>query len=304
LKIVSLLPSATEIVCALGLGDNLEAVTDGCDFPSTVRAKPVVSRSRLSVGDGASAADVDGAVREAVKDGEPLYTLDAELMQRIQPDLILTQDLCRVCAVPTGQVKDALDVLGCQADVLSLDPHTVEEVLSDVVRVGEHTGHADDARRVVDDLRRRIARVADTARPLAPVPTFPLEWIDPPFSGGHWVPDLVERAGGEPVLCAPGEHSVPLRWPDVAAAAPEVVVFMPCGYDLAEATAEAAALAGVAELRSTPAWRDGRVWVTDATSYFSRPGPRIVDGLELLAWVMHPEAFPEPPQGRVARVRT
>jgi iron complex transport system substrate-binding protein len=302
LKIVSLLPSATEIVCALGLDDELEAVTDGCDFPSLVRAKPVVSRSRLSVGDGASAADVDGAVREAVKDGEPLYALDAELMQRIQPDLILTQDLCRVCAVPTGQVEDALDVLGCQADVLSLDPHTVEEVLGDILRVGEHTGRADEARRVVDDLRRRIARVADTARTLAPVPTFPLEWLDPPFSGGHWVPDLVERAGGESVLCAPGEHSVPLRWVDVAATEPEVVVFMPCGYDLAEATEEAAGLARVPEVRATPAWRHGRVWVVDATSYFSRPGPRIVDGLELLAWVMHPDSFPEPPPDRVAQL--
>ena len=291
-------------MCALGLDDELEAVTDGCDFPSTVRAKPVVSRSRLSVGDEASAADVDGAVREAVQDGEPLYALDADLMQRIQPDLILTQDLCRVCAVPTGQVQDALEVLGCHADVLSLDPHTVEDVLADIVRVGEHTGHGDEAHGVVDDLRRRIAGVEETAAGVAPVGTFPLEWLDPPFSGGHWVPDLVERAGGSPVLCTPGEHSVPLRWPDVAAAAPDVVVFMPCGYDLAEATAEAAGLAGVPELRATPAWRDGRVWVTDATSYFSRPGPRVVDGLELLARVMHPQAFPEPPPGRVARVQT
>ena len=304
MRIVSLLPSATEIVCALGLDDELEAVTDGCDFPATVRAKPVVSRSRLSVDDDASAATVDGAVREAVKDGEPLYALDAALMQRIQPDLILTQDLCRVCAVPTGQVEDALDVLGCHAEVLSLDPHTVDDVLDDIVRVGEHTGHADDARGVVDDLRRRIAAVEEVARAVAPVRTFPLEWLDPPFSGGHWVPDLVERAGGRPVLCASGEHSVPLRWADVGAAAPEVVVFMPCGYDLAEAAREGAGLADVAELRTTPAWHDGRVWVVDATSYFSRPGPRIVDGLELLAWIMHPQEFPEPPAGRVARVQT
>ncbi|MBV8159912.1 MAG: patatin-like phospholipase family protein [Acidimicrobiia bacterium] len=130
--------------------------------------------------------------------------------------------------------------------------------------------------------------------------TFPLEWLQPPFSGGHWVPDLVERAGGAPLLCTPGEHSRPLRWTDVAAAAPEVVVFMPCGYDLAAAVAEAAALADVAELRTTPAWRDHRVWAVDATAYFSRPGPRIVDGLELLAWIIHPDAFPPPPHGRLA----
>jgi len=299
LRIVSLLPSATEIAFALGLADNVEAVTDGCDYPAAATQKPVASRSKLDLGVGASAAEVDGLVREAVKDGEPLYALDADLIQRIQPDLILTQDLCRVCAVPTGDVEDALDVLGCQAEVLSLDPHTVEDVLDDIVRVGEHTGRAAEAGRVVEDLRRRIDAVEGRARSLDPVSTFPLEWLDPPFSGGHWVPDLIGRAGGTPVLCGPGEHSRPLRWADVAAAAPEVVVFMPCGYDLDGATEEAAGLADVAELVQTPAWRDGRVWVVDATSYFSRPGPRIVDGLELLAWIMHPDAFPEPPADRV-----
>lgn len=303
MRIVSLLPSATEIAFALGLGDELEGVTDGCDYPAAAATKPVVSRSRLAVGEGASAADVDGAVREAVKDGEPLYALDGELISRIQPDLILTQDLCRVCAVPTGDVEHALDMLGCHADVISLDPHTVDDVLDDIVRVGEHTGRRTEARRLVDDLRDRIAAVEKNSEELQAVRTFPLEWLEPPFSGGHWVPDLIARAGGTPVLCTPGEHSSPLEWADVAKAAPEVVVFMPCGYDLDEAAKEAERLAAVAELRSTPAWRNGRVWVVDATSYFSRPGPRIVDGLELLAWVMHPGTFVEPPPGRVARVR-
>jgi iron complex transport system substrate-binding protein len=304
LRIVSLLPSATEIVYALGLGDDLEAVTDGCDHPPAAATKPVVSRSRLSVAAGASAADVDAAVRDAVQDGEPLYALDAELMQRIEPDLILTQDLCRVCAVPTGQVEDALDVLGCRADVLSLDPHTVEDVLDDIARVGDRTGRGEQARRVVDGLRGRMASIEARARDLPPVRTLPLEWLDPPFSGGHWVPELVARAGGTPVLCEPGAPSAPMRWSDVGAAQPEVLVFMPCGYDLEAAVAEAAGLAAVAELRGTPAWRDGRVWVVDATSYFSRPGPRLVDGLELLAWVMHPDVFLEPPPGRVAAVPT
>ena len=302
MKIVSLLPSATEIAFALGLQNEVQGVTDGCDYPAEAATKPVVSRSRLDVGDDATAADVDGAVREAVKDGEPLYALDTDLIQRIQPDLILTQDLCRVCAVPTGDVEDALGVLGCHADVLSLDPHTVDDVLDDVVRVGEYTERAAEARLLVDDLRRRMALVEERTRNLAPVSTFPLEWLEPPFSGGHWVPDLIVRARGTPVLCAPGEHSRPLRWADVGAAQPEVVVFMPCGYDLAAAAKESQGLAGVAELRETPAWRDGRVWVVDATSYFSRPGPRIIDGLELLAWVMHPDAFAEPPPGRVARI--
>jgi iron complex transport system substrate-binding protein len=304
LKIVSLLPSATEIAFALGLGDEVEAVTDGCDHPAAAAGKPVVSRSKLGVVEGGSAAEIDGAVREAVKDGSPLYALDTELISEIQPDLILTQDLCRVCAVPTGDVEDALDVLGCHPEVLSLDPHTLEDVLADIVRVGEHTNHVDEARRVVDDLRTRIDAVEHVAHQLEPVAIFPLEWLEPPFSGGHWVPDLVARAGGAPVLCAPGEHSRPLRWQDVAAAAPDVVVFMPCGYDLEAAADEARGLAAVDELTDTPAWRDSRVWVVDATSYFSRPGPRIVDGLELLAWVLHPDDFPAPPSGRAARVTT
>jgi len=277
-------------------------VTDGCDYPSGAIGKPVVSRSRLAVGEGASAADIDGAVRDAVGDGEALYALDADLIQRIQPDLILTQDLCRVCAVPAGAVEDALDTLGCHADVLSLDPHTVDEVLEDMVRVGEHTGRADEAQQLVGDLRKRIADIEATASALDPVRTFPLEWLEPPFSGGHWVPDLVMRAGGTPVLCAPGEHSAALRWSDITASAPEVIVFMPCGYDLQAAVQEAHALRHVVELTETPAWRTGQVWVVDATSYFSRPGPRLVDGLEILAWVMHPDDFPEPPAGRVLRV--
>jgi len=304
LKIVSLLPSATEIVYALGLGDSLEAVTDGCDYPAGARSKPVVSRSRLSMDADASAGDVDAAVRDAVKDGEALYALDAELVQRIQPDVILTQDLCRVCAVPSGQVEDALDTLGCHADVVSLDPHTIGDVFTDIIAVGERTGTYAEARALVDRLRERVAAVEQRARELEPVSSFPLEWLSPPFSGGHWVPELVEKAGGEPLLCTPGAPSAALRWEDVAAAQPEVVVFMPCGYDLPAAEREAKELAAVSELRSTPAWQAGRVWTVDATSYFSRPGPRLVDGLELLAWAQHPDAFPEPPPGRIAPVAT
>jgi iron complex transport system substrate-binding protein len=304
LRIVSLLPSATEIVYALGLGESLAGVTDGCDYPPDARSKAVVSRSKLTLDDEASAGAVDGAVREAVKDGDALYALDAELMQRIQPDLILTQDLCRVCAVPSGQVEDALDTLGCHADVLSLDPHTTADVLGDIAAVGERTGVDAVASRLVDDLEARIAAVEERARAVDPVRTFPLEWLEPPFSGGHWVPELVEKAGGTPVLCVPGEPSAPLEWADVEAAQPDVVVFMPCGYDLPAAEREAAALSGVAALRATPAWTGGQVWTVDATSYFSRPGPRLVDGLELLAWVQHPDVFPEPPRGRVAPVPT
>lgn len=302
MRIVSLLPSATEITFALGLGDDVEAVTDGCDFPAGARRKPVVSRSQLDLPLTASAVEVDGAVREAVQDGEPLYALDAELIRRIGPDLILTQDLCRVCAVPTGDVEAALDVLGCHAEVLSLDPHTVEDVLDDIVRVGDRTGRTAEAARLVEGLRQRIQAVEEQVRGFEAVATFPLEWLDPPFSGGHWVPDMIVRSGGAPVLCTPGDHSRPLRWADVASAAPDVVVFMPCGYDLPAAIAGSKTLPAVPELRETPAWQSGRVWAVDATAYFSRPGPRIVDGLELLAWMIHPDAVSPPPAGRAATI--
>ena len=209
-----------------------------------------------------------------------------------------------MCAVPSGQVEDALESLGCHGDVVSLDPHTTTDMLSDIVAVGARTGTEATARRLVEDLRSRITAVEERAQHLEPVTTFPLEWLEPPFSGGHWVPELVEGAGGTPVLCEPGEPSAPLQWRDVEAAQPDVVVFMPCGYDLPAAEQEAVGLAAVPELRSTPAWRRGRVWTVDATSYFSRPGPRLVDGLELLAWVQHPGDFAAPPPGRAAALTT
>jgi iron complex transport system substrate-binding protein len=298
LKIVSLLPSATEIVYALGLGAQVEGVTDGCDHPADARSKPVVSSSRLDLAADARGDDVDRAVRDAVAEGESLYALDAELIGRIQPDLILTQDLCRVCAVPSGDVDQALDRLGCRADVLSLDPHSLDDVLDDIVAVGERTGTATTAVALVEKLRARAAAVEEVTRSLPHPTTLPLEWLEPPYAGGHWVPEMVQRAGGTPVLCEAGHPSRPVPWEAVAAAAPEAIVFMPCGYDLGGALQQASPIAGIAALRETPAHRTGRFWVVDATSYFSRPGPRLVDGIELLASLLHPDAFPRPRPGR------
>jgi len=298
LKIVSLLPSATEIVYALGLGDQLEGVTDGCDHPAEARAKPIVSASRLDVPDNARAGDVDRAVNEAVADGDPLYALDTDLIGRIQPDLILTQDLCRVCAVPSGDVDRALERLGCRAEVLSLDPHAIDDVLDDIVSVGARTNTSGRAEALVEHLRARIAAVAEVARALPATATFPLEWLERPYAAGHWVPEMIERAGGVPVLCEPGLPSRTVSWDEVAAAAPEAVVFMPCGYDLAGALRQASGIIGIRILRETPAARAGRFWVVDATSYYSRPGPRLVEGIELLASLLHPDSFPPPPLGR------
>jgi iron complex transport system substrate-binding protein len=292
-RIVSLLPSATEIVYALGLGEDLAAVTEECDHPPEARAKPVVSRSALALQAGMAPAEVDRLVTEQVGRGEPLYSLDAEGIRTLAPDLILTQDLCRVCAVPSGQVEEALSRFGAPtAEVLSLDPHSLEDVLAGVLEVGRRAGVAERADELVEQLRGRVAAVEEAARPLPPVPTLTLEWSDPPFVGGHWVPEMVERAGGRHLLAAAGEPSRRVTWDEVAAAGPEVVVFMPCGYGLASAVEEGAPLAHLAE----------RVFAVDASSYFSRPGPRLVDGLEVMAWALHPDAFPEPPPGMITRL--
>lgn len=302
MRILSLLPSATEIVYCLGLGDALAGVTGECDHPPEARGKPVVSNSALPLAPGLPPAEIDRLVRERVAAGEPLYLLDTEVIRRLSPDLILTQDLCRVCAVPSGQVQEALDRLGCAAEVVSLDPHTLDDIFEGILAVGRRTGRSERAEEVVDGLRRRTAAVEEAARGLPRVAVITLEWLDPPFAGGHWVPEMVERAGGEHRLVATGEPSRRVTWEDVARAEPEVVVSMPCGYGLEAALAESVALAGVPAVAGSPAGRAGRVFAVDASSYFSRPGPRVVTGLEVMAWALHPDAFPAPPQMAIARL--
>lgn len=303
MKIVSLLPSATEIVFALGKGDQLIGVTDECDYPPEAVTKPVVSRSALPQGRPLSSLEIDRAVRTKVGAGEQLYLLDKELLRREQPDLILTQDLCRVCAVPSGQVELALDELGTpDAKVVSLDPQTLEDVIGQLEIVGKLLDAADKGRELAELLRARVARVIEVAARLPMVSAFCLEWADPPFVAGHWIPEMVEATGAKNLMAGKGEPSREISWHEVREAAPEVIVFMPCGYYLEEAEAEAGSLFEHPDLADTPAARNGNVYAVDATSYFSRPGPRIVDGLEILAWSVHPEAFPEPAPGTVARV--
>jgi iron complex transport system substrate-binding protein len=212
----------------------------------------------------------------------------------LQPDLILTQDLCRVCALPSGHVEDALDHLGCHADVLSLDPHSLDDVLDSILMVGQRAGVVDRARRLVGELRARLdrttARVAGRRRPRVAV----VEWVDPPFTAGHWVPDLVTAAGGEPVAARPGERSVETSWPAIAAAAPEHVVVAPCGYHLAGAIEQAQLVAATLP--------DAAVWAIDADGIVVRPGPRLVDGVEAIASILHPGDAPPAPPGAVHRV--
>lgn len=304
MKIASLLPSATEIVYALGLGDDLVGVTDECDYPADAVTKPVISRSALPQGRIQTPREIDEAVRAKVGQNGQLYVLDTDLLRREQPDVILTQDLCRVCAVPAGQVQRALDQLGLpHAEVLSLDPNTFEEVLLQIEAVGKLLDRSEKAEALTAALRERIAKVRETAKRVPTVSVFALEWSDPPFSAGHWIPDMIEAVGGTPVLAEKGRPSREVAWHEVRVAGPEVIVFMPCGYYLEEAEEEANAFLDQPEFADTPAVRNGNVYAVDATSYFSRPGPRIVEGLEILAWAVHPDSYPTPPDGTIAKLR-
>jgi iron complex transport system substrate-binding protein len=292
--LVSLLPSATEIVYALGLGDDLVGVTFECDEPPAARTdKTVVVGGRDTR--GMSPAEIDSYVRSRLAAGEDLYTLHAHALAALQPDLILTQDLCRVCALPSGHVDAALDYLGCQAEVMSLDPHTLEDVLESVLAVGDRVGVPDRAARLVAELRARLdqlaARVTGRPRPRVAV----IEWTDPPYTAGHWIPDLVVAAGGQPVAARPGSQSVPTTWASIAATEPDVLIVAPCGYHLAGAAELAEAVA--AAMPGLP------IWAIDADGIVVRPGPRLVDGAEAIAWILHPDAVPAAPLGRLAQVR-
>ncbi len=293
MRLVSLLPSATDIVYALGLGDDLVGVTFECDVPPADRAdKLVVVGGRDTR--GMSPGEIDTYVRSQRAAGTDLYTLHADALAGLEPDLLLTQDLCRVCALPAGQLTEALEHLGCRADVLSLDPYTLDEVLGTVLAVGRRAGVPERAEALVAALRDRLAAVgaavAGRRRPRVAV----VEWVDPPFAAGHWIPDLVSAAGGTPVAAHPGARSAPTTWAALTDAAPEVVLVAPCGFDLAGATGQAEQVA--ARFPGTA------VWAVDADALVVRPGPRLVDGVEAIAAILHPDAVPPAPAGATARV--
>lgn len=293
MRVVSLLPSATEIVYALGLGDDLVGVTFECDEPASARReKAVVVGGRDT--SGMDPAAIDAYVRARLAAGEDLYTLHAGALAALAPELILTQDLCRVCALPTGHVEEALGYLGCAAEVISLDPRTLDDVLATILTVGEHAGARPQARQLVASLRERLAavarRVAGQRRPAVAV----IEWTDPPFNAGHWVPDLVTAAGGHPVAAAPGERSAATTWEQIAAAGPELAVVAPCGYHLDGAVDQAEQAAR--HLPGIP------VWAIDADGLVVRPGPRLVDGVEALAAILHPDPAVTVPDGRIQRI--
>jgi iron complex transport system substrate-binding protein len=293
MRVVSLLPSATEIVYALGLGDDLVGVTFECDEPPAARVeKTVVVGGRDTR--GLTPTEIDEYVKSQLAAGADLYTLHADALAGLDPQLILTQDLCRVCALPSGQVSDALDYLGCRSDVLSLDPYTLDEVLGTILAIGTRVGVPQRAEQLVAALRDRLAAIADAVagRPRPRVAV--VEWVDPPFTAGHWVPDMVTAAGGEPVAARPGARSVQTTWAEFAAAEPDLVLVTPCGFHLDGATAQAETVAR--QLPGVP------VWALDGDGLVVRPGPRLIDGIATIAGILHPGAVPPPAPNTAARV--
>jgi iron complex transport system substrate-binding protein len=288
MRIVSLVPHATELLFALGLGDDVVAVTHECDFPGAVRELPHVTRDVLPSGLGA--AEIDAAVRERTERGKAIYELDEDCLIDLEPDLIVTQELCLVCAVSYDDVVAVAERIPSAPQVISLDPKTLGEAMGDIRTIAQATGARDAALDLVTRQRARIDAVRRAVRDAEPVAVAAIEWLDPVFVAGHWTPQLVELAGGRDVLGFAGEHSEQSTWEMVAAARPEVVVVMPCGYDAERARDEAGQYRD--ELRSTGA---KRVVAVDAAAYFSRPGPRLIDGLELMGHLLHPDLLPDAP---------
>ena len=279
---------------ALGLGDSVVAVTHECDYPVEASAIPHLTRSVIE--EGLSAQEIDTAVRERTQAGRALYELDEHTLAELEPDLIVTQAVCEVCAVSYDDVVAAAGRLPSRPMVLSLDPTTIGEVLADIPRLAEAAGVPEEGEELVEEAGFRIDAVRDAVDGAERPRVAALEWLDPVFIGGHWVPQMIEMAGGDDLLGLPGEKSRTTDWAEVEASQPDVVVSMPCGYDTARATEETTAMAS----RLEPLEAD--VFAVDASSYFSRPGPRLVDGIELLAHVLHPGRVPEPPEGRYAPV--
>src|SRR3954447_21205268 len=289
MRVASLVPSATEMLFALGAGDDVVAVTHECDFPPEATSKPHVTRS--VVPEGLSAAEIDAAVRERTGRGEALYELDVPVLEELEVDLIVTQAVCEVCAVSFDDVRAIAEELPTQPQVISLDPSTLGEALADIPRLAEAVDAEEEGARLAELAAERIdavrAAVAEAERPAVAA----LEWLRPAYVGGHWVPQMIELAGGEDVLGMPGERSRTIEWEELAAAAPEVIVSMPCGYYAERAAKETMDKAErLAPLRA-------RVVAVDAAAYFSRPGPRLVDGIEWLGHLIHPDLLPEPEDG-------
>jgi iron complex transport system substrate-binding protein len=292
-RIASLVPSATEMLFALGLGDSVVAVTHECDYPDAATDLPHLTRSVIP--EGLTAAQIDREVRERTERGAAIYELDADELRELEPELIVTQAVCEVCAVSFEDVTKVAAEMDPQPEVLSLDPTTLGEMIADIRRLGDAANAHEEAEELIAELGHRLDAIAGVVAEADHQPTvLALEWLDPAYIGGHWVPQMIEHAGGIDLLGFAGEKSRVAGWPEIEASRPSVVVAMPCGYDADRAATEAYQYADrLAALNAE------RVVAVDAAAYFSRPGPRLVDGVELLAHVLHPELVSAPPAGRM-----
>ena len=303
MRVCSLLPSATEMLFAMGAGEDVVGVTFECDYPAEALERPRVVSSHMP--EGLSPAEIDALVSATGAEGKSLYFADFEMLERLAPELIVLQDLCHVCAIDSPTLARDLSRLPSRPRVVSLNASSLEGIFREIEMLGEATGHAEGARSLAEGLRARVERVrqsvaGDVRRPRV----LCLEWLEPLFQGGHWVPEMVEIAGGEAVLATPAEKSVRVTWEQVAASQPDIVVVMPCGYHLADTVAQFREMeAGFpAEWRELPAVRERRVYAVDGSAYFSRPGPRVVDGLEILRAIVSGVGWESLPAESVARL--
>lgn len=297
LKIVSLLPSATEIVCALGLEENLIGITHECDFPASIIGKPHLTASRISH-ETMSSKEIDHAVRSQLDGHGSIYDLNTELLAELKPDLILTQELCEVCAVSYKTVLKAAKIFVADAQVVSLEPNTIEDIFDNIKFIGELCGVRQKAEEVVNDLQSRLdfigKKTCNLQSATSKPQVFMLEWLEPPFAPGHWVPEQVEIAGGIALLGEAGKKSVTTSYAEIFESKPDTIVMIPCGYYTADILRQLEHTRFPSNWREIPAIKNGEVWALDATSYFSRPAPRVVDGAEILAKIFYPEIFGAP----------
>jgi iron complex transport system substrate-binding protein len=291
-RILSLVPAATELLFALGLGDRVVGVTHECDWPPEAETRPRVTASLVQTGD-LSSAEIDRAVAEAAGNDRPLYAIDEAQWTALDPDVVVMQELCDVCAVSPGQVDDVARPL--EVDVIDYSPSTLEGIMETILELGSRLGSEGHAEELVAGMRGRLERVSAALSGVESAPrVFVTEWLEPPYSAGHWVPDMVALAGGIDVAGTSGEPSHRMRWTDVTALEPDVVLLAPCGFDLDRTLSEVVPLDLSANLLGTPARQESRVFAVDANGTFSRPGPRVVDGVEVLAHLLHPDAYPDP----------
>jgi iron complex transport system substrate-binding protein len=300
MQICSFLPSATEIIYALGMGESVSGVTFECDYPPEASRKPVVVNSLIH--SGLTPLEIDQAVRKQIAAGGSLYFVDMPRLEEMQPDVVVTQDLCRVCAISTPDVAKAISELSSHPRVISLAPHTIDQVFQDIETVGAAIGRHAEAMSLLHDLRGRVERVKSNVRPGKPLRVLCLEWLSPLFQGGHWIPEMVALAGGNAVLATAGERSICISWEQIWEADPEVIVVMPCGFHLEDTVTQYGNTAFPEDWKDVSAVRNNRVYAVDGTAYFSRPGPRLVSGIEILEAILRDDGLDQLPSGSVSKL--